>query len=141
MKRQVSRRRQRAYALKFLYADEFLTAGTDDLRFRELLESVDEETVPYTMKIVESVRKLKAGLDAVINNYSRNWNIDRISRVDLNILRIALYELREEKDVPPNVSINEAIELAKKYSNVDSNRFINGILDNYYKKELKGITR
>jgi len=141
LKRQASRRKQRAYALKFLYADEFLETGEDDLKFRELVETIDTESIPYTMKIVVGVRRIKADLDEIINRYSTNWKIDRISRVDLNVLRIALYELKEERDLPPSVAINEAIELAKKYSNVDSNRFINGILDNYYKKELKGVTR
>ncbi len=68
-------------------------------------------------------------LDEVIRNHARNWTIARIAKVDLSILRLALYELLFRKDIPPVVTINEAIEISKNFSGPDAKRFINGILD------------
>lgn len=68
-------------------------------------------------------------IDKVIKEHSQNWKFDRISKVDLAILRLAVFELLYRKDIPPIVSINEAIELAKELSTMDSKRFVNGVLD------------
>lgn len=68
-------------------------------------------------------------IDEVIKEHSQNWKFDRIAKVDLAILRLAIYELLYRKDIPPIVSINEAIELAKELSTQDSKRFVNGVLD------------
>lgn len=68
-------------------------------------------------------------VDELIRKYSQNWKFDRISKIDLAILRLAIYELLFRKDIPPIVSINEAIELAKELSTSDSKRFVNGVLD------------
>ena len=68
-------------------------------------------------------------IDAHINEHANNWTFDRIAKVDLAILRLAIYELLYRTDIPPIVSINEAIDLSKVFSNPDSGRFINGILD------------
>lgn len=68
-------------------------------------------------------------IDATIKEYSQNWKFDRIGKVDLAILRLAVFELLFRKDIPPIVSINEAVELAKELSTADSKRFVNGILD------------
>lgn len=68
-------------------------------------------------------------LDAELTRYSKNWKLHRIAIVDRNILRLAIFELRHRADIPPIVSINEAIDLGKKYSTDESGKFINGILD------------
>lgn len=68
-------------------------------------------------------------VDEIIKKYSQNWKFDRISKVDLAILRLAVYELLYRNDIPPIVSINEAIDLAKELSSPDSKRFVNGVLD------------
>lgn len=68
-------------------------------------------------------------IDATIKEHSQNWKFDRIAKVDLAILRLAVFELLFRKDIPPIVSINEAIELAKELSTPDAKRFVNGILD------------
>jgi len=68
-------------------------------------------------------------IDGHINEHANNWTFDRIAKVDLAILRLAIYELLYRTDIPPIVSINEAIDLSKIFSNPDSKRFINGILD------------
>jgi N utilization substance protein B len=70
-------------------------------------------------------------IDDVIRGYLQNWDFKRIARVDLAILRLAVHEMLRRPDIPPVVSINEAIDLSKLYSNADSRRFINGILDQF----------
>lgn len=70
-----------------------------------------------------------AEVDALIKKHAKNWELHRIATVDRNILRLAIYEMLYREDIPPVVSINEAIEIAKKYSTEDSGRFVNGILD------------
>lgn len=70
-------------------------------------------------------------IDAIIRSYLRNWEFERIARIDLAILRLAIYEMLKRRDIPPVVSINEAIDLSKEYSIPDAKRFINGILDEY----------
>ena len=68
-------------------------------------------------------------IDAEITTYTENWDFERIAKMDLSILRLAIYELLNRLDIPPIVSINEAIDLSKLFSSPDSKRFINGILD------------
>ena len=68
-------------------------------------------------------------IDGHIRTLAHNWEFDRIARIDLAILRVAVFEMLFRKDIPPVVSINEAIDLSKQYSNADAKRFINGILD------------
>ncbi len=70
-----------------------------------------------------------AKIDALIEKHAKNWKLHRIATVDRNILRLAIYEMLYREDIPPVVSINEAIEIAKKYSTQDSGKFVNGILD------------
>jgi N utilization substance protein B len=70
-------------------------------------------------------------VDEVIKVYAKNWDFKRIARVDLAILRLAIHEMLHRRDIPPVVSINEAIDLSKEFSNPDAKRFINGILDQF----------
>lgn len=72
-----------------------------------------------------------AEVDEVIKSYTKNWDFNRVARVDLAILRLAIYEMLHRRDIPPIVSINEAIDLSKQYSIPDAKRFINGILDQF----------
>ncbi len=67
--------------------------------------------------------------DGLITKYARNWELHRIAAVDRNILRLAIYEMLHRDDIPPVVSINEAVDIAKKFSTQDSGKFVNGILD------------
>jgi N utilization substance protein B len=75
------------------------------------------------------VKASRDEIDAWIERFSQNWKIRRMSRVDRNVLRVAVYELLYCHDIPPKVSINEAIDIAKRYGTEDSGAFINGILD------------
>ena len=86
-----------------------------------------------------SLEKL-AQLDGVIENFLKDWDLDRINRIDLALLRLAIYEMLCEPDVPFGVAVNEAVELAKTYGNDDSPAFINGVLGNVA-REIKGTGR
>lgn len=87
------------------------------------------ETYSYGEEIIHGVIEHIADLDARIKGLAHNWEFERIAKIDLAILRLAMYEMLYRKDVPPVVSINEAIDLSKQFSNADAKRFINGILD------------
>ena len=80
-------------------------------------------------KIIYGVYGHVAEIDGIISKYSTNWSIHRIAVVDRNVLRIAIYEMLYDQGVPPVVSINEAVDIAKKYSTRESGAFVNGILD------------
>ena len=118
-------------AVQFLYQWE---ANKPD----ELLDSVStfflnqEENRDYysfgeslVLGAIENISEI----DEAISKQAKNWKFDRIAKVDLAVLRLALYELLFRDDIPPIVSINEAIDLGKTFSNLESKRFINGILD------------
>ena len=87
----------------------------------------------YISSCVTGIQENVEKIDKYIEEYSKGWKINRISKVDLAIMRLSIYEMMERKDVPNAVSINEAIELAKKYSGEKSSVFINGILGNIIK--------
>ncbi len=88
----------------------------------------DESEEEYIKKTIETVLENKEGIDQAIDDNLKNWSLDRLANVDLAILRIAAYEILYRDDIPKEVSINEAVEIAKKFSAEDSSKFINGIL-------------
>ncbi len=79
--------------------------------------------------LVRGVLKERDSLDETIRKYAKNWDLRRMAAVDRNILRLAIYEMLYRDDIPPVVSINEAVDIAKKFSTQDSGKFVNGILD------------
>ncbi len=83
---------------------------------------------PFTVELVEGVDAHRAELDEVITEYSKGWDLSRIAPLERNILRVALYEMNFREDVPAEVAIDEAVEIAKKYSGTDAPGFVNGIL-------------
>jgi N utilization substance protein B len=83
----------------------------------------------FAEPLVQGVLEHQAELDAEIIRHARNWELHRMAVVDRNILRLAIYEMRYREDIPPVVSINEAVDIAKKYSTQDSGKFVNGLLD------------
>lgn len=89
-----------------------------DLASKEFMES-----------LVKGVLEHLGDLDETIAQHAKNWNLQRMAAVDRNILRLAVYEIKYRNDIPPVVSINEAVDIAKKYSTEDSGKFVNGILD------------
>ena len=88
-----------------------------------------QEVSPFFSKLVKGVIATKPEIDVIIERFSSNWKMRRMSGVDRNIMRIAVYELLFCDDIPPKVSINEAIDVGKKFGTKESGAFINGILD------------
>jgi len=91
----------------------------------------------FTEDLVRGVVEHKDEIDKVISEAAENWQLGRMAVVDKNILRMAAFELMFADDIPPKVSINEAIDIAKKYGDQNSSKFVNGILDNINKKHKK----
>ena len=126
----ISRSRCREWALQVLYQAEYVGHRQGEtIRFYRHFEAVHGETPAYLVRLVEGVTAHQEELDKLIRQYSENWRLERMAAVDRNILRLALYELLHEPDVPAKVVINEAVELAKQYGSEESGSFINGILD------------
>jgi transcription antitermination protein NusB len=121
----------RVAALQYLYAWSINPPDNpvDDLRvFFEGLEQ-PRGHFSFGEELIDGVIKNQEAIDAQIRAMAQNWEFERIAKIDLAILRIAIYEMLHRRDIPPVVSINEAIEISKQFSNADSKRFINGILD------------
>jgi len=135
-----NRSKAREFALQILY--EVDSAGKDPEtafeRFFEHFESSgrapgqappDPTVVDYTKRAVMGVSQSREELDALVERASINWRVDRMPRVDRNVLRLAAWELTRSTDIPMKVVINEAIELAKRFGAEESGAFVNGILD------------
>ena len=127
------RRSGRAYALQLLYARDG-DPGTDVSRAAELWASeleleVDATAQAFAKELVAAAVERAGEIDDLIGSASKNWRIDRMSRVDRNILRLGACELLAFRDVPVKVVINEAVELAKRFGTAESSAFVNGVLD------------
>ncbi len=96
---------------------------------------LESEIRDFATMLVKGVVENTQNIDEVITKYASNWRLKRMAVIDRNVLRLATYELLYCKDIPPKVSINEAIDLAKKYGDIDSGKFVNGILDRINKEE------
>ncbi|MFA5388424.1 MAG: transcription antitermination factor NusB [Candidatus Omnitrophota bacterium] len=130
----------RECALKILYRIEISRESVDSSLedfWSKAPECSDKETHDFTEALVKGTRGNITVIDGIISKYTDNWNIARMAVIDKNIMRMSVYEMVFRKDIPPNVSINEAIELAKKYGDVDSGKFVNGILDKIKKTECE----
>ncbi|MBC7366340.1 MAG: transcription antitermination factor NusB [Undibacterium sp.] len=127
------RRDGRVAALQYLYAwslNDPKNLSEDLVTFFENMEH-PRAHYAYAEEIIQGVILNQAEIDAIIKGLAQNWDFARIAKIDLAILRLAVFEMKHRKDIPPVVSINEAIDLSKQFSNIDSKRFINGILDRY----------
>ena len=134
----MNRHKAREVALKMIFQ---MDVGKNTL---ELAMSTLDEALPETasagasqrqfiMQLVENTSAHFDELDAVISTYISDWSLDRLANVDKNILRMAICELRYLTGIPPAVTINEAVQLAKEYGGSDAGAFVNGVLDNYRK--------
>ena len=134
------RRRARELALQALYEMEF---NKNDMEMTAALTNFwkshycGNEVRKFANKLVTGTRENLPSIDAAISSYTDNWELERINIVDRNILRYATYELLFMNDIPPIVTINEAVEVAKKFSTENSGGFINGILDRIRKVHCK----
>jgi N utilization substance protein B len=101
------------------------------------IEKADDDVKDFANSLVKGTYENLARIDGLISKYAEHWEIKRMAVIDRNILRMGIFELLYMDDIPPKVSINEAIELAKKYGDIDSGKFVNGILDKVKKEECK----
>jgi transcription antitermination protein NusB len=128
-----SRRTGRERALQALYQLDVAEGGP-----REALEAAwasseegqnDANAHAFAAELVNGVQQQLAHIDALIEEHSHNWRLERMARIDRNILRLAIFELKYREDIPRKVTLNEAIELGKRFGTEESSAFINGLLD------------
>jgi len=125
-----TRRRGREAALQLLYAIEITRADVDEVLASSWARALTAaKTREFTRALLQGVIASRDEIDALIREWSANWSLERIGLVERNILRFAIYELMFMPEIPPNVTINEAIEVAKRYGADDAPSFVNGILD------------
>ena len=124
------RTQARELALQLLYQLDLRGEEVVPDLLEHLASIQDAEVREFARGLVQGYRERAAEIDGRIEEVARNWQLRRMAVIDRNILRLATFELLYRDDVPPLVSINEAIELAKKYSTKNSGPFVNGILDN-----------
>jgi len=133
-----NRRRAREYVLKALYANEL-----GELTKEEIVQSIiekgglDEKTLAFAKRLYDVVVSNLDYIDNRIESLATNWKLERIAVVDKNVLRMAMCEVEFMPDIPIKVAINEAIELVKKYSTLESASFVNGILDRVLHEQVK----
>ena len=127
----VQRHDGRVAALQYLYAWSINPPANlkDDLKVFFEGQEKPRDYYAFGEELIDGVVGNQAGIDAQIRVLAQNWEFERIAKIDLAILRIAMFEMLHRKDIPPVVSINEAVDISKQFSNADSKRFINGILD------------
>ncbi len=131
----------RELALKALYQHDLLGGrSTDELR-HFCMENARAKVAELALEIVRGCIAQREALDEVITHTAENWELKRMATSDRNILRIGVYELLFRRETPPKVAINEAIELAKKYSTENSPTFVNGVLDKIYTTHASGETQ
>lgn len=130
----MNRSEKREQAFSLLFEREFFK----EMPLEEIEEVFSENIAPlteYAKELFEGAVSHFDELDEIISQYSKDWKIHRIPKVNLSILRLALFEIIYEDDVPESVVINEAVELAKKYSGKEDSAYINGILGNYLRSK------
>jgi transcription antitermination factor NusB len=127
------RTRSREYALQVLYqidiTHEEPLSAIEDFWQAHLEEGIDEEMKDFAAEIVKGVVQNLVEIDRKIAQYATNWELERMAVVDRNILRMGGFELEYSSGIPPKVAINEAVDLAKKFSGVEAGKFVNAILD------------
>ena len=130
-------RKIREEVLKKLFSQEFHTEPSEYLKKNKTKECLDSQTIHHITQLIEGIKNKKIEIDQLIQQTSHSWELHRMPLMDLNIMRIAIYEmLYYEPRVPVKVCINEALEIAKIYGSADSHSFINGILDPIAKKAV-----
>lgn len=129
----------RRYALRMLFEMDI-----NDSTIDEVLEGKshvgEDAPADFTMELVRGVQEHLEELDEVISRYAEGWDLERMPRVDRNVLRMSLYELFFMEDIPPGVTIDEAVELAKSFSTEDSGKFVNGVLGRVNRDREEGLS-
>jgi N utilization substance protein B len=136
------RTRARECAVQVLYQID-ITSDEPDISLKNYWQDNKEpqDITEFTTKLVHGSCQKKEEIDRLIARYAENWTIQRMAVVDRNILRMATYELLYCPDIPAKVCINEAIDLAKKFGDAESGKFVNGILDRIHKEAAKDAAK
>ena len=133
----------RTIALQTLFEWDFLKGEKSGKDIKEIFSYIKEEFAPdfddqgFSFSLIENIVKKRNELDNIITSFAPEWPIDQITISDRNVLRIGVYELKMDQDIPPKVAINEAIELAKAFGGDSSGKFVNGVLGSIYKEMVK----
>lgn len=132
-----TRRDAREWAVQMLFRLEMNPCDNEKL-FEEFFEELEpsKKGRDFAESLIKGVRDNRKEIDEIIVKYAKNWDIDRMAITDRNVIRIALYEMLYRDDIPPAVTINEAVDIAKYFNKTESGRFVNGILDTI-RKDLK----
>ena len=137
------KRKARIFALKMAYAYEMTNQDgslvDDNINIDNSLNDQSEDIAIYSKKIVNTCVENIKDIDSLITSKSANWDINRIAFIDKIIIRLALTEMMYFDEVPPKVSIVEAVEISKEFSTKDSSSFINGILDSIYNENNMAV--
>jgi len=137
----MSRKVAREVAFKVIFELAFQQDEEANKLFEKLVEAseekyeITEEDNVYVKEIVEGIQSNESSIDEKIKSHLKDWSFERISKVDIAILRLAIYEISYREDIPCKVSINEAVELAKIFSEDSSPAFINGVLAEIIKNQ------
>ncbi|MBN1870708.1 MAG: transcription antitermination factor NusB [Candidatus Omnitrophica bacterium] len=132
------RTQSRECALKILYQAELTRRkiGVAAEIFWNEFETIDEPVHNFSERLTSGIETNIEAIDHKISEHATNWQLKRMAVIDRNILRIGVFELLYTTDIPPKVTINEAVELAKKYGDLESSKFVNGILDKIHKLDV-----
>lgn len=130
----MSRRKARDITFKYVYSTLYGESEIEDIiesiitADSEEIASLESEEKTYFEKVTSGIKEHEQEIDNMILSKLKNWTIERIFKIDLAILRLAVYEIMYFENMPPKVAVNEAVELAKKYGNDSSYNFVNGVL-------------
>lgn len=134
----INRKKAREEAFLLLFENSFNSYSLDEiLKLKSEIEDKEnknEKIEEFTKELFEGVKEHQEEIDSLINEHSKAWSKDRISKVAMTILRLSIFEILFREDIPSGVSINEAVELAKKYGSSEEPGFINGILGTISRK-------
>lgn len=129
---------QTLYEWDFRGRDDSILPSVLEYNFLEFAPDFDDEG--FASKLIKGVTEHQKDIDALIITYAPEWPLDQITTIDRNILRLGIYEMVYDPDIPARVAINESIELAKAYGGASSSKFVNGVLGSIYKHVLADIT-
>lgn len=129
----------RELALSWLYQIDVARAPIEETlaSIPADLEGLEAEAIEFAQQLVRGVVQDRRRIDQNLQKYAKGWPMSRMAAVERNVLRIALYEILDMPDIPTSVSINEAVDVAKRYGSEESGKFVNGILGAYVRGELQ----
>lgn len=135
------RSKSREYALQMLYqVDVGRAESGQTLQDFWAYHNAPEEVKTFAEQLVQGTLSHRPEIDQLITSHASNWDLNRMAVVDRNILRMGTYELLYVEEVPPKVCLNEAVELAKRFGDEESSKFVNGILDTIHKQHARRVT-